>query len=434
MKTRLILSFLATAYLPLSAQEEFNAVEKGKTVFSTMGCIECHVVAKDDNSLKTGPSLYGLFTTTPRKREVGLTGKAERQTVTADKPYFINSVRKSWDVLAVAEQGPTKGRAYLPVMPMYTSEIISDQDLESMWHYLRTLADPGTSGPATVMLKKQKPAAVKSMLEIPNEVLITTRARVFRAPLRGSSGRALHVGLPNGMNYTFDPRLLSVRNIWAGGFLNLSEERKGRGRPGSPRGKGARVFVEGGAILQPLQASGKAVDFEFKEPDVMDHPAIEKWLWEKRDFPQLQASMDAEFLGHSLDSESSNPLFRFRVGKNTFSQSVTVTDDGRIEIVILGKPIHPQKFKVNAKNLSDVKVNGGILDNGVWTIPADNTGAHTFSARMSGGLVARQRIEREENWTAQPLTRNPGKAGRQPLELPAGYSMDRQQVHREGGE
>ena len=134
MKKRLILSFLATSCFPLLAQEEFNAVDEGKTVFSTMGCIECHVVARDDNSLKTGPSLYGLFTTTPRKREVGFTGKTDRKAMTADKSYFINSVRQSWDVLAVAEKGPTKGAAYLPVMPMYTSEIISDQDLESMWH------------------------------------------------------------------------------------------------------------------------------------------------------------------------------------------------------------------------------------------------------------------------------------------------------------
>ena len=424
MKKRLILSCFATSCFPLLAQEEFNAVNEGKIVFSTMGCIECHVVAKDDNSLKTGPSLYGLFTNTPRKREVGFTGKADRQTMTADKSYFINSVRQSWDVLAVAEKGATKGAAYLPVMPMYTSEIISDQDLESMWHFLRTLADPGKSGPAKVMLKRQKTASVKSILEIPNEVLITTRARVFRAPLRGSSGRALHVGLPNGMNYTFDPRLLSVRNIWAGGFLNLSEERKGRGRPGSPRGKGARVFVEGGAILQPLQASGKAVDFEFKEPDVLDHAAIEKWLWEKRDFAQLQASMDAEFLGHSLDSESRNPLFRFRVGQNTFSQSVQVTNDGRIEIVLRGKPLQPQKFKVSDKNLSALEVKGGTLENGIWTLSPNGPSVHTFSARLAGGLVARQRFEREENWSPQPLTRNPGKTGRQPLELPAGYSME----------
>ncbi|NIP94725.1 MAG: hypothetical protein GWO24_15300, partial [Akkermansiaceae bacterium] len=96
-------------------------------------------------------------------------------------------------------------------------------------------------------------------------MVVTKRTRVFRAPLRGSSGRALHVGLPNGMNYTFDPRVLAVRNVWGGGFLNLSQERAGRGKPGSVRGQNHTVFIEGGGILQPLLPSGEPVDFEFKE-------------------------------------------------------------------------------------------------------------------------------------------------------------------------
>ena len=150
MKKHLIPFGLIATCLPAIAQEQFNAVDEGKAVFTTMGCIECHFVSKSDNSLKTGPSLYGLFTNTPRKREVGFIGKQDRQTVTADKEYFVNSVRKSWDVLAVAEKGQTKGKAYLPVMPMYTNEIISDQDLESMWHYLRTLAGPAEPGSAKV--------------------------------------------------------------------------------------------------------------------------------------------------------------------------------------------------------------------------------------------------------------------------------------------
>ena len=110
------------------------------------------------------------------------------------------------------------------VMPTYTNEVIPDEAVEFVWHYLRTLADDGQAGPAVVKMKaeNQKPM---SLLEDLNEVLVTKRTRVFRAPITGSSGRALHVGLPNGMNYTFDPQILSVRNVWGGGFLNLAEER-----------------------------------------------------------------------------------------------------------------------------------------------------------------------------------------------------------------
>ncbi|MFT5107894.1 MAG: cytochrome c2 [Verrucomicrobiales bacterium] len=420
--------FAATALaacLPSFAQQEFDAVAEGKNVFNTMGCAECHVVAKDDNSLKTGPSLYALFVSTARERETAsVADMTQRKMVKADKNYFTNSVRKSWDELAVAESGPTKGEAYLPVMPMYTKEIIPDQDLDSIWHYLRTLADVGNAGPAKVMLKKAKQQAAKSLLEIPNEVLVTNRPRVFRAPLRGSSGRALHVGLPNGMNYTFDPRLLSVRNIWAGGFLNVSEERKGRGKPGSQRGQGSKTFVEGGAILQPLTKSGTAVDFEFKEPDVGDHKAIERWLWEDRDFPELQASVDAEFLGHEIDSSSGGPIFRFRVGQNVFSQSVTLTDDGRIEIVLQGQLKHAQALAVSDKGLTDLKVEGGKLADGSWSLDQSKA-SHKFSARIAqGGLVARPMLTTEENLAPQPLEKNTEKRGRQALEIPAGYSVE----------
>ena len=247
MKNQFVIIFLAGCS-SVWAQGEFDAVAEGKKVFETMGCAECHVVAKNDDSLKTGPSLFGLFVDEPRERETGVVGSDDRKKVTADKAYFLNSVRKSWVALAVAESGPTSGETYLPVMPMYTREVIPDHDVEAVWHYLRTLADDGLAGPATVMLKKQKQAQPKSLLEIPNEVLVAKRPRVIRAPLGGSSGRALHVGQPNGMNYTFDPRVLSVRNIWAGGFLNLSEERKGRGQPGSRRGHRRRQSSRMGEI------------------------------------------------------------------------------------------------------------------------------------------------------------------------------------------
>ena len=49
------------------------------------------------------------------------------------------------------------------------------------------------------------------------------------------------------------------------------------------------------------------MDFEFKEPDVKDHKNIEKWLWEDRDFPELLASVDANYHGHSLESATGLP-------------------------------------------------------------------------------------------------------------------------------
>jgi len=364
--TRSILIFFFLGCFPVLAQQEIDAVAEGKKAFATYGCVVCHAVAKDDKSFRTGPNLYGLFQNKPRDREVLNPNSGGRGQIKADKKYYTTSVRKSWDALAISESGQIKGKPYPQIMPMYAKEVIPDQAVEHIWHFLRTLAAEGQAGPAVVKMKQDKKVIPKNPIEIPNEILVTKRTRVFRAPLRGSSGRALHVGFPNGMNYTFDARVLSVRNVWGGGFLNLTQERSGRGKPGSVRGKGNRVFIQGGGILRPLTGSGDVVDFEFKEPDVMDHKAIERWLWEDRDFPELLASMDAEFKGHGIDSTTGAPVFHFRVGRNDIAQAVTLTDDGRVEIVIRGKFNDSQKFKVSTKGLTDIQVDGGILKGEEW--------------------------------------------------------------------
>lgn len=409
--------------IPGMAQQEINAVAEGKKAFETYGCMVCHVVSKDDKSLRTGPSLYGLFVNEPREREVAVAGSGDRKKVKADKDYYLKSVRTSWDVFAISEDGENKGQAYPAAMPQYTKEVISDEAIEHIFHYLRSLADEGQAGPAVVKMQK-KAEQQKSLLEDVNEVLVTKRTRVFRAPISKSSGRALHVGLPNGMNYTFDSQTLSVRNIWGGGLLNLAEERKGRGHPNSRRGRGAQTFIEGEGILRPLSAGGEPIDFEFKEPDVKDHKSIEKWLWEDRDFSELLASMDANFHGYRLESSSGDPIFRFRVGKNFINQGVTFSQDGRLEIAVRGNLKTAQSFKVDETGLSDLKVEGGKLANGVWTLSAGNETSGKLTASLKGGLVARPFLGRDENWAPQPLVRNTNKAGRQNLELPAGYSLE----------
>ncbi|MEJ6700361.1 MAG: c-type cytochrome [Akkermansiaceae bacterium] len=420
----------STMPMPMFGQEQFDAVAHGKEVFSSMGCIECHVTEKGDNSMKTGPNLYGLFLTEARDREVGPAGK--RKKIKADKSYFTKSVRQSWDELAVAERGPTKGTTYLQIMPQYTKASLSDQDLETVWHYLRTLADKKQAGASKVLMEKEKEAIIKNLIDVPGEVSVTTRSRVFRAPLAGSSGRALHVGLPNGMSYTFDSRMLSVRRVWSGGFLNLRAERAGRGTRPSTVGRNAVVFIENEPVLAPLTPDGKVVDFEFKEPDVQDYAIIEKHLWDPTDFSKKIASLDAEFLGHRLASGTGAPSFKFRVGQNVFSESISLTDDGRIEIALEGTIIQAQQFQLRSSGLTEVQVVGGKLEKGTWTLPAAKASqVFRLKAKLPGGLLARPKVERKENWSPQPLVstptvvlqpdlkrrRKPGK----PLATQAGY-------------
>ncbi len=422
MKRKLvwILSLLA---LPVLAQEEVDAVAEGKQAFATYGCITCHVVDKNDNSLRTGPSLYGLFVNDPREREVSVPGTEGKKKVKADRSYYQDSVRKSTDVLAIAESGETKGTAYPAAMPMYTAEVISDQAVEHIFHYLRTLADEGQTGPRVVKVKLDRKAQPKNLLEVGGEVVVAGRTRVFRAPITKSSGRAVHVGLPNGMNYTFDSRTLSVRNVWGGGFLNLNEERRGRGQPNSRRGQGNQTFIEGLGILRPV-LGGAPVDFEFKEPDVKDHKNVEKWLWEDRDFPELLASVDANYHGHSLESSTGDPVFRFRVGRNEFLQAVRFAEDGRLEIGLRANLKDAQTFQVSEAGLTEMTVKGGKLANGKWTLPAGPARGYTFSARLQRALVARPFIDREEHWGEQPVVRNKNKAGKKMMEVPPGYSFE----------
>ena len=127
--------------LPLFG-ESVNLVEQGKLTVGLWGCTECHVITKDDKSVKAGPSLYDVFHTEPRSIEVLLPATATKTTVKADHDYFLNSVRKPADALVIAEAGPNQGTPYPAIMPQYAKEIVSDADLEAVWHFLHNSAEP----------------------------------------------------------------------------------------------------------------------------------------------------------------------------------------------------------------------------------------------------------------------------------------------------
>lgn len=410
------------AGLAIAGEVEVDSVAEGKDIFGSIGCSECHTVEKGDASLKSGPNLYGLFLTEPRERKVVVKGK--ETTVKADRAYFDDSLRKSWDALAVAETGPMKGTAFQPLMPMYVKELISDDGLDSVWHYLRTLADEGQAGPAKVMVKRTKAPEPSNVLEIAGEEIVTDRTRVMRAPIGGTSARSLHVGQPNGMSYTFDPRMLSVRRVWTGGYLNLNEERSGRGGKLSNLGNGATAYISGNAVLQPLTSGGEPVDFEFKEPDAHDYAAIARHLRDGKDFADKLAALDAEFLGHSVATETGQPTFRFRVGQNKFTQVVSISDAGVITLALDGELKAEQRFKIAAEGFAEATVNAGKLEDGVWVLPAGAKGPFNFVAKLPGGVVARAAVDTAEDWSPQALVTAPAKPGRRPLEVPAGYSVE----------
>lgn len=409
-----LIPFVALA--PLHA-EQVNLVQKGAEAYQIWGCATCHAIDKDDVSIKSGPSLYDLFHTAARDREVVEAAGGKKGPAKADKAYFIESVRNPAARLAVAEKGPSSGEAYPPVMPQFTAEVVSDANLEAIWHFLRHSAAEGKNGPAVVM-GEVKAELKKTDFENPAAVLVDQRARVIRAPLPNASARAIHVGLPNGMNYTFDPRQLSLRSVWSGGFLNLQKEQTGRSTPGSDRGQGARNVLDATPALVPLTPGGQPVDFEFKEPDLNDDEAIIRHLEKGGDFLKELASWDAEFKGYQLTA-AGVPEFRFRVGKNTLSQQITFADDGSLVIEVGGKLATTQTFQLRKEAWTGLQVEGGTLADDRWTLPAGEGKTYRLRANLGTPLSARAPLPVKENLSPQPAATTPAEA-----DLPAGYRIE----------
>src|SRR5262249_41033726 len=133
--------------------------------------------------------------------------------------------------------------------------------------------------------------------------LVGDQVRLQRGPLVGTSGRSIHVGNPNGIHYSFDPRLLAVVKIWQGGFLDMSGELGNRGNRGLALGYDSReiAFGEWEYLLAPLHGD-RPVDFTFKDGKFGDFAAFSAALNSKQDQLTRIAEEDAQFLGYSRDS------------------------------------------------------------------------------------------------------------------------------------
>jgi hypothetical protein len=411
---RLLPLTLLIHFLPAA---EIDYVAAGKEKFHLWGCAECHVSVKDDQSIKSGPSLYNLFQLTPRDRSV-VDAKGKTITIKADQAYLTQSIRTPTAHMAIHESGPTKGTAFPPVMPAYPVDALTETDVKMIWHYLHHAADEGKGGPATFMGPAPKEAVVKNLIDDPDEIVVGKRTRVFRAPVLEASGRAIHVGTTQGYNYSYDPRFLSVRGVWSGGFLNLKKERVGRSTPGSDRGTDAVSILSASPALVPLMPDGRPIDLAFKEPDVGDDATVEKNLWKGGDFLKELATWDCAFLGYELEADGT-PVFLFRVGKNSFRQKITFTDTGDIVIDLTATLATAQQFLVRQEQWTQLTCEGGTLDKTHWTLPAGAEKTYRLKAKLTETPPARKLPSREENLAPQPLVTQPGNAV-----LPPGYSAE----------
>jgi mono/diheme cytochrome c family protein len=398
-----------------------DIVARGKELFTSVGCEACHRVERDSQAVSTGPNLYGLFRVTPRTREIVEGDPGHRFQVKVNREYLYHSVRAPGDQLAVAESGATRGSAFPAAMPAFTKEIISDEQVDAVGAYLATLNDPGEGGPV-ILLGKLEPVPPYDPMGDSLQWLVNDRVRLQRGPLAGTSARAIHVGNPNGVNYSFDPRLLAIVKIWQGGFLDMSGELTNRGGRGLALGYESRElgFGDQEYLLAPLNAAGRLLDSSFKNARFGDSAAIKESLYSKEDQFARIAALDAQFLGYSRDSRSkvAAPVFRYRVAKNLLEVATSIGDDGAIEISVTGTLASPQGFALNSALLAGASVSAGSIAGNRWTLPAGRATA-TLRGRLSLGARPWRPAPSNYAFTGQVLAKAAASA-----RLPAGYSIE----------
>ncbi len=401
-------------------KELFDSVALGKETFHSVGCEACHLVAPSETAVSSGPILFGLLRPEARAREVA-EGEGHRFQVKANRDYLRRSIRAPADQLAVAESGPTRGQAYLPVMPAFPAEVLSDQQIDALGDYLATLNEPGNRGPA-VKLMDQTPAAPYDPMADNLQWLVGDEVRLQRGPLVGTSGRSIHVGNPSGIHYSFDPRLLAVVKIWQGGFLDMSGELVGRGNRGLALGHDSREIALGEReyLVAPLNAAGKPVDFSFKEGKFADTATFKAALNNPQDQLALIAAQDAQFLGYSRDSRDklAAPVFKYRIGKNVVATSTVISATGELTVRVSGKLATAQSFALNPLLLKGATVSGGKLENDRWNLPAGATDV-TLHGKIAVAANAWKPAASNYSYKRAPLSKAGAKAT-----LPAGYSIE----------
>lgn len=401
-------------------------VALGKETFESVGCNVCHSITKDEQTVSTGPNLYGLFTREPRPREVLEGGEGHRFNVKADREYLHHSVRAPADQVAIGEKGVMKGEAYPAIMPPFNTQVISDIQVDAIGAYLATLNDLTSQGPV-VKLMKQGSIEKYNPVEDRSQLLVDDQVRIQRGPLAGDvatgvSGRAIHVGLVNGVNYTFDPRILAIAKIWQGGFLDMTGEFTNRGGKGSKLGFESREISlsDKEFLFAPLNTAGAPIDFSFKEAKFGDLETVKKSLYSKQDHLDKIAAVDAQFLGYTRNSKDKlqAPSFRYRIGQNTLAVQTTFDTNGSVKINVIGELKTRQAFALNTNTLLQPQTSAGKIENSVWILPAGKINA-TLNAKIALASNVWHAPKSTFDNRKQPLTIIASKA-----DVPAGYSVE----------
>jgi hypothetical protein len=409
-----------------NAAELIDYVVLGKETFEAVGCNVCHTTTPNNTAASTGPNLFGLFRPDPRTRDIVEGGEGHRFTIKANHEYLVRSIRSPTDQLAIEETGTKKGEAYPALMPPISAEVVSDMQIEAIGAYLATLNEPQHQGPVTRLMKQgsvEKYDPINDRLQL----LVDDQVRIQRGPLvsaldSGASARAIHVGLVNSINYSFDPRSLAIVKVWQGGFLDMTGEFTNRGGKGLKLGFESREINLGAQqyLVAPLNSQGNLIDFSFKNAKFGDAEVIKKSIHSTQDHLTQLAEINAQFLGYTRNSKDKQqaPIFHYRVGENLINIQTVIAESGDLSVHITGELQTAQIFSINNTLLQTLKVNVGELTNSVWTLA---------SGKINAQLKAKIAVA-ANTWHAPKSTfdnrKQPLKIVAATANLPAGYSIE----------
>ncbi len=409
---------------PKNSGEESNfaslidSVNKGKHAFKNFGCVECHAIEKDSTAMKSGPNLFGLFQLRPRDRDIVEAHEGHKLTLKADNNYLIDSVRKPALQLATNK----KGEAFPAIMPAYDKEAIADEDIAAIGDFLKTLNEGHIRGPA-VKLVPVEGQAVYIPEEDAAQYFSIDRTRIQRGPMQGGSGRSIHVGFPWGLNYSFDPRVLSIVKIWQGGFLDMSAELKNRGGGGLKPGYASQTinFGSNDTLFRPLNDKGEPIDFSFKESRFEDVENMVSMLNSKEDLEQQLKEINAKFLGYKLDSRNPQaaPVFNYRIADNLISVKTEIDDHGKTTVTLGGSFKSSQVFKLNFDVLKQIQISEGKIEGDTWVIKA----GENIVAELKANIGVSSTAWKPKNLIRQPVEQKLRK-NEVAASLPEGYVIE----------
>ena len=420
-----------------------DIVQAGKTLFQNNGCGECHAVENNYSAVKSGPSLYGVFQKEPIDHNI-VSGEHE-YTIKADSAYLKKSIRAPEYQLAIYSTGSKTGQAYMPIMPRYTKQLLSDKDILAIEAYLLTRNAPDRAGPA-VSLQTSAGPEIYDPLADPFQFLVLDRVRMQRGPMAGLSARAVHIGMPSGINYSFDPRTLAIEKLWQGGFLETSGEFTNRGGQGFQPGyesvqinlaQESIANANSVALVAPLDRQKQRIDLSIASPLFKEKIGMDRLLTSALSLEEELATIDAQFKGYRRDSRSdvAAPEFILRVHNNHFNVSHEFresAEQAQVQYVVSGELKDVQHFAVNPKFAKGALVSQGTLQNNIWTLQKGQVKAAslTLSLPLSAQswrpdqdeLNKRMAVAKQSapfSFADQPLIVQESNA-----DMPAGYEVE----------